>query len=203
MSGDPSFEPVETADESADVDAWMARGEGETVRWAGHPRVTTILPWGVVGVLFLGAGVGGAVVLDRPLLALLALPGVAIPAWAYLRVVNTRYVVTDYALYRKTGVFSRTVERVTVSRVQNSAFAQGLTGSAFGYGTVRVEAAGGGAIQFTAIDDPRAVRALVDRQAAREEIPGTLGQWEAVLEEVRRVRASFDVRHETDEAEGR
>jgi hypothetical protein len=203
MSGDLSGEQTGPADERADVDAWMARGEGETVRWAGHPRVTTILPWVVLGVLFLGAGVGGAIALDRPLLALLGLPGIAIPAWAYLRVVNTRYVVTDYALYRKTGVFSRTVERVTVSRVQNSAFAQGLTGSVFGYGTVRVEAAGGGAIQFGAIDEPRAVRALVDQQATLEEIPGSRDQWEAVLEEVRRVRRAFDVRRETDEADGR
>lgn len=179
-------------DVAVDVDEWMARGDDEDVLWSGHPRVTTALPGIVVGLALVVVGVGGAVTQNQPALSLLAVVGVATVAGAYLRVVNTRYVVTDHALYRKTGILSRHVERVSLRRVQNSAFTQGVLGSLFDYGTVSVEAAGGGTIAFADIDDPRAVRALVERQVGGDELPGTIEQWTAVLGEVRELRAAFE-----------
>jgi membrane protein YdbS with pleckstrin-like domain len=177
-----------------DVDAWMARGEDETVRWAGRPRTTTILPWVAAGLAIAAVPAVLAVAADEPLLAVLAPLGLALPAWAYLRVANTRFVVTDVALYRKTGIISRRVQRVAVDRVQNSAFDQGVTGSLFGYGNVHVEAAGGGTIRFDAIDDPRAVRRFVDRQTSGTDVPGSLEQWQAVRDEVQAVRAALERR---------
>jgi uncharacterized membrane protein YdbT with pleckstrin-like domain len=179
-------------DTAVDVDEWMARGDDEDVLWSGHPRVTTSLPGIVVGLALVVAGVGGAVTQNQPVLSLLAVVGVAVAVGAYLRVVNVRYVVTDHALYRKTGILSRHVERVSLHRVQNSAFTQGVLGSLFDYGTVSVEAAGGGTIAFADIDDPRAVRALVEREAGGDEIPGTVEQWTAVLDEVRELGAAFE-----------
>ena len=179
-------------DTAVDVDEWMARGDDEDVLWSGHPRVTTALPGIAVGLALVVGGVGGAVTQNQPTLSLLAVVGVATVAGAYLRVVNTRYVVTDHALYRKTGILSRHVERVSLRRVQNSAFTQGVLGSLFDYGTVSVEAAGGGTIAFADIDDPRAVRALVEKQVGGDELPGTLEQWTAVLGEVRELRAAFE-----------
>jgi uncharacterized membrane protein YdbT with pleckstrin-like domain len=179
-------------DTAVDVDEWMARGDDEDVLWSGHPRVTTALPGIVVGLALVAVGVGGAVTQNQPALSLLGMVGLATVAGAYLRVVNTRYVVTDHALYRKTGVLSRHVERVSLHRVQNSAFTQGVLGSLFDYGTVSVEAAGGGTIAFADIDDPRAVRALVERQVGGDELPGTVEQWTAVLDEVRELGAAFE-----------
>ncbi|SFL56061.1 PH domain-containing protein [Halogranum rubrum] len=183
------------AEHAPNVDEWMARGDDEDVLWSGRPRLPTILPAVAVGLVLVAVGVGGAVTENQLVLLLLVPVGVAIAVAAYLRVVNTRYVVTDHALYRKTGILSRHVERVSLHRVQNSAFTQGVLGSAFDYGTVSVEAAGGGAIAFSDINEPRAVRAFVEKQVGDDdEIPGTLDQWMAVRDEVRRLRTAFEGR---------
>lgn len=192
-----------------DVDAWMARGADEAVRWSGRPRTTRVLPavalgvaLVVVGLLAAAGGFGVVTVPSEPAGGLLSgvlfvLVGVAIPVWAYVQLVNTRFVVTDRALYRKTGVFSRTVRRVALRRVQNSTFSQSVTGSLFGYGSIDVEAAGGGSIRFDDVEEPGEVRALIGREvegggADAREIPGTVEQWEAVLGEVRALRRAFE-----------
>lgn len=174
------------------VDDWMARGTDEAVVWDGRPRIQTVLPAVAVGVVVLAGAVAVGVALSEPLVSLVGLVGLAVPAASYARVTNTRYVVTDRALYRKTGVLSRRVQRVSVDRVQNSTFAQSITGSLFDYGTVTVEAAGGGEIRFEDVDDPREVRAVVDRRLGDDEIPGSLDQWTAVLDEVRALRAALE-----------
>lgn len=174
---------------------WLSLEEGETVAWRGSPRLTTVLP---------AVGVGGAVAVvalwiaatvdgTGPLL-LAALPiAVAVPLYSYLRVTNTAFVVTDRAVYVKTGVVGRRVTRSPLSKVQNSSFAQDVLGSVFGYGTVRFEIAGGGDVAFWRIDDPKAVRSLVDRTRGGE-LPGSPDQWRAVLAEVRDLREAFEAR---------
>ena len=173
----------------------------ESALWTGRPRLSVAIGAVVVG--------GGFVVAGAAVLAGLALPDVPpVPPLAGLvlvavglvvaghRVVairRTRYLVTTDALYVRSGVLSRRVTRVGLERVQNSAYRQSVAGSVFGYGTVSVEAAGGGDVAFRRIETPREVRALVDRRAelAADPIPGTVGQWEAVLEEVRAVRRAL------------
>ncbi|SDN19530.1 PH domain-containing protein [Halogranum gelatinilyticum] len=180
------------------VDEWMARGGDEDVLWSGRPRTTSALPAIAVGVVLVVAGVvGGATQTQLAValvLATLVPIGLLVAVWGYLGVVRTRYVVTDRALYRRTGVLSRRVQRVSLGRVQNSAFTQGVLGTVFDYGTVSVEAAGGGAIAFADIDDPREVRALVEKQVGGGELPGTLAQWQAVRDEVRALRGAFEQR---------
>ncbi|WP_332898661.1 PH domain-containing protein [Haladaptatus sp. CMSO5] len=173
-------------------DEWLVLDAGEDVLWSGHPRLTTVLPALVLAAVFVGGLVAAAIAFDQPLIVVPSLLGVALAGAAYLAVVNTRYVVTNTALYRKTGILSRNVRRVSMSRVQNSAFSQGVLGSLFGYGSVGVEAAGGGAIRFSNIENPRDVRALVDKHATVDEIPGSLSQWQAVLTEVKALRAAFE-----------
>jgi uncharacterized membrane protein YdbT with pleckstrin-like domain len=177
---------------TADVDVWMARGTDETVLWHGHPRMASALPAVVVGLLVGLVGVGIVLTDGQPASLLLVPLGAVVAAWGYLRVVNTEFVVTDRALYRKTGIRSRSVARIALRRVQNSAFRQGLFGSLFGYGTIDVDAAGGGSIRFDSVVDAAAVRSLVEREADGDEIPGSVPQWEAVLAEVRSVRATVE-----------
>jgi uncharacterized membrane protein YdbT with pleckstrin-like domain len=123
----------------------------------------------------------------------LVLLGVVLPAWRLVTLRRTRYAVSDRAIYARSGVLSRSVRRMGLERVQNSAYGQPVLGGLFGYGTVSVEAAGGGSIRFVRIETPREVRALVDRRAALagDPVPGTVAQWTAVLEEVRALRAAL------------
>ena len=170
---------------------WLTLDPGEEVVWSGRPRLSTIIPAVVVGLVGLAA-IGYAVVVLRVSLTLLALPvALAVPAYAYLQVTNTEFLVTDRAVYAKTGVVGRRVVQSSLTKVQNSSFSQDLFGSLFGYGTVRLEIAGGNDVDFYRIDDPQAVRQLVDRATGRE-LPGSLEQWQAVLAEVRALRTALE-----------
>lgn len=189
-----------SVDETTSVGDWLALGEGEEVRWNGHPRLTTVFPSVVVG-LALAVGPVVAVLWDvpettpdlPPFVLLLVPVGVAIPAWSYLAVTNTRFVVTDRALYRKTGVLSRRVRRVSLDRVQNSHFRQGVRGSLFGYGSIDFEVAGGGRVAFENVENAREFRAFVDERFGGESgIPGSVEQWTAVLEVVRALRRAVE-----------
>lgn len=179
----------------------------ESVLWTGNPRLSAAVGSLVVGgalavagaVLLAGPALPDAVPPDAfsaPPIAGFALVVVGLLAAGY-RVVElrrTRYLVTTDALQVRSGVLSRRVKRVGLERVQNSAYRQPLAGSVFGYGTVSVEVAGGGGgLTFRRIEDPREVRALVDRRVelAADPIPGTVEQWEAVLEETRAIRAAL------------
>ncbi|MFQ3293608.1 MAG: putative membrane protein YdbT with pleckstrin-like domain [Natrialbaceae archaeon] len=175
----------------------------ESVKWSGRPRITTIFPTVMIGVILLVFGVVVSVA-GEALLILAVVPlGVAIPLWKYFALQGVQYVITDEALYMKRGVLTRSVTQANLETVQNSSFGQGITGSIFGYGSVMFEIAGGGDLSFRAIEDPRAIRALVDRTAStadglgggerrRSAIPGDLTQWQHIREELRAIRNSLE-----------
>ncbi|MFC6835103.1 PH domain-containing protein [Halomarina ordinaria] len=191
---------------------WLALDERETVLWRGGPRIQTVLPGVAVGVVLLALGVaallGVGPVPSHPAVTLLALcvlvGGLSIPLAAYLVVRNTDYVVTDRGLYRKRGVLSRSVLSVGYETVQNATYAQGVTGTLFGYGTLTFDTAGstGEELSFRDVDDPSTVQSLVSRRIGRVGegdvpdggLPGTTAEWRAVREEVRALRRALEAR---------
>jgi Bacterial membrane flanked domain. len=180
-------------------DDWRWLGESETVVWEGRPRLTTIIGSVGAGLVVLAAAVVLAATVDTRLapLGLLAVP---IPIWAYLRVQHTTYLVTSRAIWVKTGVLGRSVRRISLSKVQNTAYQQSVRGSLFGYGTVTVEVAGGDDIYFRRISDPRMVQEAINDQRkddGESTLPGSPDQWQAVLSTVREVRERFDKRART------
>jgi len=175
----------------------------EEVLWSGSPRLSAAIPAFVRGLALvlvggaLLAGVGGTPPELGLLGAGLVLLGLAVPAYGVFDLQRTTYAVSDRALYARSGVLSRRVRRMGLDRVQNSAWSQSVAGGIFGYGTVTIESAGGeAAVQFVRIEEPREVRALVDRRVAlaADPIPGTIEQWETVLAEVRALRRAVDAR---------
>lgn len=191
------------------IDPAIPLGEREQPLWVGRPRWTVVVPAVVVGVILVVAGLLLGTVGDNPIGLVLVAVGVPIAVASVLQNRKTQYLVTDRALYRKTGVLSRQVSRADLSTVQNSAYAQGITGSLFGYGTVTFEIAGGGDFAFNTITGPSEVRALVDKETGtdslvgdrrtsptrRERIPGRLDQWQAVRDEVVALRQAVERRY--------
>jgi uncharacterized membrane protein YdbT with pleckstrin-like domain len=181
------------------IDPAIPLDSNDTVEWSGRPRITTILPAVVIGVLILVLGIVASLA-EESLLFLAAVPlGLAIPLWAYFTLQGVQYVITDNALYVKSGVLTRSVTQANLETVQNSSFGQDLTRSIFGYGSVTFEIAGGSDLSFRAIEDPRAIRALVDRRSTNDDgiggvdrreyvIPGDLTQWQQIRDEVRKIR---------------
>lgn len=78
----------------------------------------------------------------------------------------TDYVLTNHALYRKSGIFSRNVQKIGLDKVQNISFSQGLLGKSFGYGNIDISTAGGSGVEMRllAIDDPKKVQETVNQQ---------------------------------------
>jgi uncharacterized membrane protein YdbT with pleckstrin-like domain len=178
------------------VDPAIPLGSEESVLWTGRPRVTVVLPAALGGLVLVLAGFAGLFVFDSVAALALVPFGLAVSIGRYLRNQRTQYVVTDYALYRKTGVLSRTVSQAALDTVQNSTYSQSLTGSLFGYGDIEFEIAGGGSFAYHSITDPRAIRGLVAQATGvedsvsgesteRQSFPGSLEQWQAVRDEVR------------------
>lgn len=175
----------------------------EELLWSGHPRLSAGIPAFVAGVVLVvsgGALVGGlgpGTPATRALGVGLVLLGVVVPAYRVLELRRTTYAVSDRALYARSGVLSRSVRRMGLDRVQNSAYGQSITGGIFGYGTVTVESAGGETpVRFVRIETPQEVRALVDRRVAMADdpVPGTTEQWAAVLDEVRALGRAVEAR---------
>jgi len=176
------------------TDDWLWTHDDEQVRWRGRPRLTAIADSVAAGVLVVLVAIGLAAAVDARLAALAVL-GLPIPVWGYFRVKRTTYCVTTRAVWLKTGVVGRSVRRVTLSRVQNTAYSQSIRGSLFGYGSVTVEVAGGPDVRFRRINDPRDVQeTITELIGPRRErtIPGSVDQWQAVLGAVREIRAVIE-----------
>lgn len=82
----------------------------------------------------------------------------------------TDYVLTDQALYRKSGIFSRNVQKIGLDKVQNISFNQGILGKMFGYGNIDISTAGGSGVEmrFLGIDDPKTVQETINKQTKTE-----------------------------------
>jgi uncharacterized membrane protein YdbT with pleckstrin-like domain len=188
------------------TDDWLGLAPGETVAWEGRPRLSAALPsvavgalLALVGVVVAGSGVVGAPDVGLAVGGVMVGIGVLAAGGGLLTVARTRYRVTDRSIGLRSGVVGRTVRTVPLARVQDSSFTQDVTGRVLGYGTVTVETAGGDSFSFDRIDDPEAVRRLVDRRELRGEtrsgqVPGDVEQWRAIRAEVRGVRAAFERR---------
>ena len=174
-------------------DDWWFRYGDERVVWEGQPRLSAAFSSIGLGIAVCTLAAAAAVLTDPRAVIGVAL-GVGVIALAILRVRRTKYLFTTRALWLKHGIAGRTVRRVGLNKVQNTGYSRSITGSAFGYGTVTVEVAGGDDLQFRRIDDPEAVQAAItDHTASAEDgIPGSATQWRSVLSVVREIRARIE-----------
>jgi len=163
---------------------WLTLDEDEELVWSGKPHKSSLIPALIVGV---------------PLS--LVLVGLLVIASAYLYRENTQYVVTTDALYRKSGVLSRDVQRIDFGKVQNTSYSQGFLGTRFGYGTVDISTAGGSGVemQFQSVPDPRQVQEAINKRvkATRGDASSESGETKAdvldeILDELRGIRATLE-----------
>src|SRR6056297_2489810 len=192
------------------VPDWVPGGADETVRWQGQPRERVVHVGIAAGVVLGLVTLASVAVLASsgtvsPVLAAgvgvaLALVAFAVPAGgAWLWRWSTHYVLTDAALYHRTGVLSLTVTELRLGKIQNTSYSQDLLGTVFDYGTVTVDTAGseGAELTLRQLDGPKAVHQRIaeaagDAKGERGDvIPGSLDAWKAVRTEVRRARAAL------------
>lgn len=172
---------------------WWFQNDEEQIVWQGQPRLSAALPGVSVGTIICLLAIVAGVLVDFRF-AVVGVLGVMVASWALLRVRRTKYLLTTRAVWVKQGVVGRTVRRVGVTNIQNTALNQSVTGSAFGYGTVTIEVAGGRDIRFRRIESPETVRSTITDRTSRTDntVPGTTDQWQSVLQLVRDVRNSIE-----------
>lgn len=171
---------------------WRFQFDDEKTVWQGNPRLSAATGGIAIGIGFSLLALAVAVLVDRRLI-IAGILGIGIIIWAVRRVQQTEYVITTRAIWAKRGVMRRTVRRIELSKVQNTAYSQSITGSLFGYGTVTIEVAGGGDLQFRRVDDPEMARETITSRIGdtSEEIPGSDDQWRSVLQLVRDIRITI------------
>lgn len=175
------------------TDDWWFLQDGEEIIWQGSPRLSAAAGEIAIAVGVVVLSIIGVIMAD-PIFAAGSLLGVSLAGWAVLRVKRTEYHVTSRAVWLKRGIFGRSVRRVGLPKIQNTAFSQSATGSLFGYGTVTIEVAGGPDLRFRRIGDPQTVQtAITDRIGNHQrELPGTTAQWQDVLSLVRSIRTAIE-----------
>ncbi|WP_424016732.1 PH domain-containing protein [Halorientalis pallida] len=158
----------EPSDAAASEFDWLTLDDDEQVQWSGKPHVYSIVPALIVGL---------------PLS--LFLIGIPIVVGAYLNRENTVYLLTNDALYRKSGILSRDVQKIEFEKVQNISYSQGALGNYFGYGTVDISTAGGTGVemQFRAVPDPKAVQQRINEQSRRSRGKGGGGDGDDASED--------------------
>ncbi|RQG90021.1 PH domain-containing protein [Natrarchaeobius halalkaliphilus] len=161
---------------------WLSLDDGEEIVWADGPDRRTLVPAFVIGV---------------PLAIVLI--GILIIVGEYLRVTNTHYVVTDRALYRKSGVLSRDVKRIDHEKIQDISYSQSALGTVFDYGTVEVSTAGGSGVEmaFKSVPEPKAVQQLISELIDRDHREKTDDRskddvLEEILAELRSIRTTLE-----------
>ena len=137
---------------------WLSLDDDEQVLWNGKPLMKSIYPALAVGI---------------PLS--IALIGIPIIIGAYLNIKNTDFVVTTQGLYKKTGVISRSVQKIGFDKVQNISFSQGFFGTQFGYGNIEVSTAGGSGVEmrFRSIEEPKNVQELINKHIKKDKEGGS------------------------------
>jgi uncharacterized membrane protein YdbT with pleckstrin-like domain len=157
---------------------WLTLDDNEEVLWSGEPRMASIAPAIIIGIPLSVIGIGILIIVG-----------------AYLNIKNTDFVVTNEGLYKKTGVLSRSVQKIGFEKVQNISFSQGIIANYFGYGNVEISTAGGSGVEmrFNGIDDPKSVQESVATEMKKhtgKEKKETEGEdtMELVLEELRETR---------------
>lgn len=192
---------------------WLPLNGEEDLLWRDQRRVWTILPAVIAGSAMILTGLfaladvvpalGPAGPVFDAVAVLLVFAGLFLAGWRYLDVTNTEYAVTDDGVYRKRGILSRRVTAVDYETIQNVSYSQNITGVLFDHGSLGFDTAGGMGteLSFRDVDDPTAVQKLVSERLTNrgqcedaDELPGTIEQWEAVLEEVREIRRALEPR---------
>jgi len=179
-----------SAAQSLDPDRldWLTLDADEEIVWSAKPHESSLIPALVVGV---------------PLSLLLV--GLFIIAGAYFHRENTQYVVTTDALYKKTGVISRDVQRIDFEKVQNTSYSQGFFGTRYGYGTVDISTAGGSGVemQFQSVPEPRAVQERINERIKSRRGTESSDSSEPkadvlddILTELRAIRTTLDARED-------
>jgi len=151
------------------IDPAIPLDTNESVRWSGRPRITTILPAVVIGVLLLVSGIVVSVTRETLLFLAVVPLGGGDPVWKYFALQGVQYVITDEALYVKRGVLTRSVTQAKPRNRPEQLLWAGYRDRSSDTAQLRSKSLVGTTSRSGRSRDPRAIRALVDRAASNDD----------------------------------
>lgn len=107
----------------------------------------------------------------------------------------TSYIVTNQAIYRKSGILSRSVKKIDFDKVQNISFSQGALAKLFGYGNIEISTAGGSGVEMTfrGIQDPSEVQDLINSHIKKDQKgEKSRGTMQEMLSEIKKIREAVE-----------
>ncbi|MFC7190232.1 PH domain-containing protein [Halocatena marina] len=131
--------------EETESPSWVTLSPDERIIWQDRPSHWVIAKELIIGSIVVGIGIVGIVLLPGLWLLLpsaLVLIGAIYAGVTIYKHRKVRYLITSTELYKKTGVFSKSVINLRLDRIQNTSFDQTFYQRLLGYGTVHIETAG-------------------------------------------------------------
>lgn len=158
---------------NTNIPAWVTLTPNERIVWSGRPSLRSAV-WSLAGGLIsIGVGLGGFVVFSSegasPLLMGLSLiplvVGLLHIGLLLLHRRSVHYILTTDAVYKRTGLLTRTVSNLRRDRIQHTSYTQTLRERLLTYGTIRIDTAGsdGSEITLVHIPDPMHVIELLTK----------------------------------------
>lgn len=128
---------------------WFDNEGDENIVWSGQPHINSIYPSVALGIILI------------PLAGL----GLLIILMAYLDRENKDFVITNEGVYRKSGIISRRVKKISFGKIQDTSYNQGYFGRMFNYGNVDITTAGGSQVEmrFQSIPNPEKVQKKINQ----------------------------------------
>lgn len=151
------------------VPTWVTLTPEERVIWKGHPSLWLVGWLIIVSLGIIAIGIGVYVFFEGILRFLSVIPiaiGVLIMGRAYLSHKSVYYVLTTQEVYKKSGLFSRSVMNIRLDRIQNTSFTQSFLERFMKYGTIEIDTAGTGGTELIlyAVSNPKHVNGLITEQ---------------------------------------
>lgn len=142
--------------------SWVTLTPEERIVWQGHPSHWVIAEQLIIGGIVIGIGIAGLILLPGiwiTLPAALVLCGGAYAGVVSFKHRQVKYLLTSTEIYKKSGIFSKSVVNLRLDRIQNTSFSQSFSQRLLTYGTVQIETAGteGTDLVIEAVNDPERV----------------------------------------------
>jgi uncharacterized membrane protein YdbT with pleckstrin-like domain len=114
---------------------------GEKILYRSHTSLWSLAPMILLGILLL-----------------VAVVGLFILIWAWIKYRTTEFAVTDRRVIAKTGLVSRRTVEMFLDKVESLNVEQSVAGRIFNYGTVTIRGTGATSEPFGSISAPLALR---------------------------------------------
>lgn len=170
--------------------------DDNAVKWEGTPSISAAASKLLVSIALIVIGVGAiqyGYLTSAGILTIIVV-GVIVGGYGIVKVLQVEYVITEKSVWKRKSLLGTDTTRVKIPDVQNTSYSKPVTGTVTGRGDVVIEIAGGDNITFYRVKNYDTAHTLLSELVTgtqSDDIPGTIDQWRAIRDEVKRIRSDL------------